>query len=196
MPSEDAFRSLICRVRQGDEEAAAELVRLYEPTIRRVARIRLGDAHLRRVLDSIDISQSVFTSFFTRTALGLYELERPEQMLKLLWAMCRKKVVNHARAEGAARRDYRRQADGAELDTVPAATASPSRYLGARELLEELRRRLPEPERYLAEQRAQDRAWDDIAREQGASPDALRKKLSRAVSRVARDLGLEEFRHG
>ena len=32
---------------------------------------------LRRLFDSMDISQSVFASFFIRAALGQYELDRP-----------------------------------------------------------------------------------------------------------------------
>ena len=35
---EESFELLIRRVRDGDEQAAAELVRRYEPAIRRAAR--------------------------------------------------------------------------------------------------------------------------------------------------------------
>jgi hypothetical protein len=74
MPEESPFPELIRRVRGGDEEAAAELLRRYGPTIRRVARVRLADAHLQRLFDSLDICQSVFGSFFVRTALGQYDI--------------------------------------------------------------------------------------------------------------------------
>ena len=54
--SDDAqFTSLIQRVRAGDEQAVQELVRDYEPFIRRSIRIRLRDPRLRRVFDSTDI---------------------------------------------------------------------------------------------------------------------------------------------
>ena len=46
------FEELIRRVRAWDQEAAAELVRRYEPAIRRAARIRLVDSRLRRLFDS------------------------------------------------------------------------------------------------------------------------------------------------
>src|SRR4051812_55008 len=53
MTSEDgAFRDLIRRVRAGDEAAAREVVRIYEPAIRREARVRLVDTRLRRMFDS------------------------------------------------------------------------------------------------------------------------------------------------
>src|SRR5262245_23610315 len=55
-----SFDELMRRVRAGDEQAAADLVRRYEPAIRRAVRVRLRDPQLRRLLDSIDICQSVF----------------------------------------------------------------------------------------------------------------------------------------
>ena len=87
--SQESFEGLIARVRAGDEQAAAELVRRYEPAIRRAARVRLVDTRLNRLLDSMDICQSVMASFFVRTALGQFELETPDQLLKLLATMTR-----------------------------------------------------------------------------------------------------------
>ena len=51
MSDEISFRDLIGRVRRGDEGAAAEVVRRYEPAIRRAVRLRLTDARLRRTCD-------------------------------------------------------------------------------------------------------------------------------------------------
>ena len=54
---------------------------------------------------------------------------------------------------------------------------------------------LSEEERYLADQRGLGREWTDIAADRGQSPEALRKRLSRAIDRVARQLGLDEVSH-
>jgi hypothetical protein len=43
----------------------------------------------------------------------------------------------------------------------------------------------------LADQRALNRDWAQIAAERGGTPEALRKKLVRAVDRVAQELGLD-----
>src|SRR5689334_8009854 len=72
--AETPFRKLIRRVRAGDQDAATELVRQYEPAIRRVVRVRLTDTRLRAALDSMDVCQSVLATFFVRAALGQYEL--------------------------------------------------------------------------------------------------------------------------
>ena len=91
------FEELIRRVRAGDQDAAAVLVKRYEPAIRRAVRFRLADARLGTLLDSMDICQSVLASFFVRAATGQYELETPEQLLKLLTAMARNKLTTQAR---------------------------------------------------------------------------------------------------
>ena len=194
MLEENTFRDLIGRVRAGDNKAAEELVRHYEPTIRRVARVRLVDARLRRAFDSMDICQSVFASFFVRAALGQYDLQRPEQLLHLLVNMSRKKLIDRARQETAERRDHRRLApDGLEGKDVAANAAGPGEEVAGAELLAEFRRRLTAEERHLAEQRAAGIDWPQIAAESGGSPEALRKKLARAIDRVGQELGLDHF---
>src|SRR5580704_2314877 len=111
-PSENVdFQVLLRRVRAGDAQAATELVRRYEPAIRRAARVRLVDTRLNRLLDSTDICQSVLASFFVRVGLGQYELETPEQLLKLLATMTRNKLANQVKGHRAVRRDFRRVED-------------------------------------------------------------------------------------
>ena len=88
------FQDLVARVRNRDEAAAAESVRLYEGPIRRVVRLHLRDKQMRRVLDSMDVRQSVLASFFVRTVLGQYELDTPEKLLNLLTSIARNKVAN------------------------------------------------------------------------------------------------------
>jgi RNA polymerase sigma-70 factor (ECF subfamily) len=194
MPEPASFAELIGRVRAGDQEAAAEVVRRYEPAIRRAVRFRLTDARLRRVLDSMDICQSVLASFFVRAAAGQYELERPEQLLKLLAAMTRKKLAFQARKERAQRRDNRRlAAAGPDEEVFVAGDPSPSRHVAAQELLQEVQRRLSPDERQLAELRAGGLEWAAIAEQMGGSAEALRKKLARAVDQAARALGLDDF---
>jgi RNA polymerase sigma-70 factor (ECF subfamily) len=191
MAEENSFALLMRRVRAGDEAAAAELVRRYEPTIRRVARVRLADTRLRRLFDSMDVCQSVLGSFFVRAALGQFDLQTPEQLLNLLVSMSRRKVADVAREAGAARRDYRREQAGAEQAPLFDRGATPSQEVAGAELLVEFRRRLSPEERQLAEQRAAGLEWEQIAAQRGASPEALRKQLTRAIDRVAQELGLE-----
>src|SRR5882762_9049332 len=110
---DQSFDAFIQKVRGGDEQAAAELVRQYESEIRREVRLRLRDSRLRRDFDSVDICQSVLASFFVRAALGQYELEEPQQLVKLLVTMTRNKLIGKIRKMHSQTRDHRRiDADG------------------------------------------------------------------------------------
>src|SRR5437899_9651442 len=143
MPEASEFQDLIRRVRAGDEQAATELVRSYEPAIRRAVRIRLADTRLARAFDSMDICQSVMASFFVRAALGQYELDAPEHLLKLLATMARHKLADQVDKERAECRDNRRVEEGsADSRDVASPRGTPSPEVAARELLQEPRRRL------------------------------------------------------
>ena len=193
MAEELSFTDLIERVRSGDENAAAELVRRYEPAIRVAVRVRLTDPGLRRFLDSMDICQSVLANFFVRAAAGQFDLDKPERLMKLLVTMARNKVTNYALKEQAARRDKRRvQKGGLDENTLAADQPSPSQVVANRELLQEFRKRLSAGERQLADERALGRSWTEIAEGTGGNPDALRMQLGRAIDRVSRELGLEQ----
>ena len=190
MSEESPFAALIRQVRAGDPEAAAELVRQYEPQIRRVIRLRLTDPRLNRILDSMDICQSVLANFFVRAAAGQFELSQPDQLLRLLATMARNKLSNQANKQKARRRDYRRVKPTSGDES--GRDASPSQQVAARELLQEARRRLSESELRLLDLREQGCEWPAIAQELGGNPEALRKKLTRAIDRVAHQLGLDE----
>jgi RNA polymerase sigma-70 factor (ECF subfamily) len=194
--SEDpSFQGLIDRIRAGDEAAAAELVRRYEPTLRRTIRVRLRDARLGRLFDSMDICQSVLGSFFVRCALGQYELDRPEQLVRLLAAMARNKLATQAQQHQAQRRDYRRVEGNSGDRQIAAPGPGPPQQAAARELLDEALRRLSPAERRLLELRQEGRGWAEIAAAVGGRTDALRMQLSRATGRVIRELGLDEVPH-
>ncbi len=193
MPENSRFRELIGRVRGRDPEAAAELVRRYESAIRRVARINMRDARMRRTIDSTDICQSVLASFFVRTALGQYELESPEQLLGLLTTITRNKLTNAVQRLRAQRRDISRDSPvGDDSDRVVDPASDPSEQVSAKEILEKVLGKLSNDERFLADQRALGRGWQELADELGGTAVALRKKLSRALNRVMAELGLEE----
>ena len=192
MPAVLPFLDLVRRVRAGDQDASAELVRRYEPAIRVAVHVRLNDPSLRRLLDSMDICQSVLGNFFVRATAGEFELESPSQLLKLLVTMARNRLTDQALRHRAARRDHRRtdQAASASAGLVDPGPSA-SELVTRQDLLEAFRGRLSPAERILADQRAQGRPWTEIAAEMGGSPDSLRLQLSRAVDRVTRELRLD-----
>ncbi|MBV9125773.1 MAG: sigma-70 family RNA polymerase sigma factor [Planctomycetes bacterium] len=193
MLAEQAFQNLIQQVRAGDDQAAAELVRHYEPAIRRVVRFRLRDRRLRRVFDSMDICQSVLVSFFTGAAAGRFQIDTPDQLVKLLSAMAGNKLAHQIEKQRAQRRDLHRVAACAvEECQVAAQDSSPSQHVAREEIVALFRRGLSPEERRLLDLRDQGREWNDIALEVGASAEALRKQLTRALDRVAQQFRPKE----
>jgi RNA polymerase sigma factor (sigma-70 family) len=193
MAEPTSFADLVARLRAGDPAAAAELVRRYEPAIRAAARSRMADTRLRRLFDSVDVCQTVLASFFARMVLGQYQLNSPEDLVKLLVGMARNKLITQVNRHQAGVRDYRRTeaADGA--DTTPPdhpapRTPDPARQAAATDLLAEVYRRLSPAERRLVELRQQGMEWAAIAEAVGGTAQALRKQHARAVARVAGEL--------
>jgi RNA polymerase sigma factor (sigma-70 family) len=195
MSEEASFRDLLRRVRAGDQDAARVLALRFEPDIRRAAHGPLHDLRLRNLLDSMDICQAVLAEFFVRAADGQFELAEPEELLKLFVTMARNQVLDESRRHRAGRRDHRRQvSDLSEhcLGGLADDTPTPSRIVSTRELLAEVSRRLSAEERDLLDQRTQGHEWTALAEQRGVSPAALRKKLTRALSRVVSEMGLLE----
>ncbi len=189
------FATLIGRVRAGDEQAAAELVRLYEPHVRRAVRIRLNQPRLRQIVDSLDICQSVLANFFVRTAAGQFRLETPQQLIALLVKMGENRVRDWQRRQGALRRDRRREVPLAALPVEPACPRSLATAAGdvdPARALEQVLECLTPSERRIVERRRAGDSWANIARRERKSADALRMQLRRAVDRALRDVSFAE----
>jgi RNA polymerase sigma factor (sigma-70 family) len=188
-----SFDELIRRVGNGDEQAAAWLVRNFEPVIRRVLRTRLRNAGARREFDSMDICQSVLATFFVRVAAGQYDLKAPDDLIKLLLTMTRNKVAEKMRRQHRLRRDSRRTVGGIEELALAGLDPTPSSVIADKELLEEARRRLSKEERLLVELRGQGQSWEEVATSLGGTSGARRNQLSRALDRVAAELRIDEI---
>src|SRR5262245_32527837 len=98
------FPAFLTRIRAGDQQAAAELVERFAPIVRRTIRMRWHLPEMSRLLDSMDVCQSVLASFFVRAAAGQFELEQPGQLIALLLSMARRKLAFTVRKQRAQRR--------------------------------------------------------------------------------------------
>src|ERR1700677_765342 len=126
MSPDPSFDELIRQVGSGDAEAAARLVRDFEPVVRRVVRARLRDGRARPEFDSMDICQSVLAIFFVRAAAGQYDLKEPDDLSKLLMTMTRNKLAEKMRRQHRLRRDSRRTEGGVEELALAGRDPTPS----------------------------------------------------------------------
>lgn len=190
--SANPFAVLLTRVRAGDPAAAEELVRTYEPAIRVAVRASLVDPKLRRQFDTVDVCQSVLASFFVRAAAGQFDLSDPAQLVALLVRMTRNKVATRARYHTQDKRDVKAVAGtDSALGGVAAAGRDPGSVLAGKELYDRVLAGLSDEEKELVRRRADGDDWVAISAAMGGTPEARRKQLSRAISRVGADLGLE-----
>lgn len=194
MFAQATFATFIQRVRNGEDQAATELVRRYEPLIRRAVRLHLEDRGLRRLFDSSDVCQSVLASFFIRCAAGQYDLTSPGQLARLLMAMAKNHLISEVRRQRSQRRDHRRNAPAAanNLDLVASPGPCPSQEVAGQELLRRFREAMSDEEKQIGELRAQGMDWAGIAANLGGTAQARRMQLARALDRITRALGLEE----
>jgi len=193
MTDELDFSDFICRIRGGDQRAAAELVARYEPVIRREIRMQLDDQKLIRAFDSMDICQSVLASFFVRTAAGQYQIDSGAQLVRLLVNMARNKLVSAARREFMQKRDLRRRVAPAQgaIESVADKRPTPAEEIDRRDLLDRIYDRLTPEELCISRLRTSGAAWDEIAAEMGGTAQSRRMQFSRALERVADTLGLD-----
>jgi RNA polymerase sigma-70 factor (ECF subfamily) len=180
------FAQMVAALRLGDASAVQALLKGYEPYIRRVVRMRLHDTNLVRLFDSMDICQSILTSFLVHAADGDFRLGSPEDLRNLLVRMALNKLATRARA-------LQREAgnlpdDWDEIDPSP----TPLDRLVTADLAGAVRDRLTPEERALFDLHAVERlSWEEIARRHGGSADALRIRLTRAFARVRKELAPE-----
>jgi RNA polymerase sigma-70 factor (ECF subfamily) len=176
------FENFLAALRKGDEEVAAELVRRYEPLIRRVIRMRLTDPRLRRVFDSMDICQSVLANFFDEIAVGQLDVNTENHLRNLLVRMATNKLIDKIRRE-------QRSAGGLPAEWEPTARGpSPSQVVAQRDLAQVIESQLSEKERWLAQKRAEGWSWVEMANETGDTTDALRMMHARALARIRSQL--------
>ena len=185
--SELDFATLIARVRQGDHDAAELLVRHYEPIIRREVRLSLVDPRLVRLFDSIDVSQSVFASFFSRSAHGRFDLNDADQLAALLLRMARNKLASRSRNAKRKKRDFRRivALEQHAIQCLMSSDPEPCDRISRAEQIQLIHDQLSSENLELLELRSQGVPWVEIARLIGGTSQARRVQLMRAL-RAAR----------
>lgn len=189
----DEFAGFLRRLRAGDPQAAQELVQEYETELRIVARARLRDPRMRRLVDSVDLTQSVFGNFFVRTAAGQFELETREDLLQLLAQMVRNKAIDHVRRQQAGKRDVGQMEQApVEEHRVAGGDQTPSQVVSFRELLDQFEERLSDEIRPVSQLRREGHTWEEIGERLGQNGLTLRKRFEKEIGRVAHQLRLDE----
>ena len=197
MRAEIPFGTLIECVRARDQTACSKLYQDVEPDLSRIVNRYLRLLGFSPMLDAEDITQMVLVNLFARLSDGQFEIQTRPQLRSLLARMARNQVLDEARRLWASRRSAQKQMRGKDAEAAILLQASndptPSRIVAGFELLEEMHRRLDPVERLIADRRYEGVDWLSIAKEIGSTPEATRKRLSRAYERIIRELQMQDM---
>lgn len=191
MPSaQRTFAELLEEVRAGSESATWELVERYEPHIRSVLARGLGP-QMRTRLDSIDLAQATWMSFF-RHRSRLAGIDQPKELVGLITAIVRNKLRHAVRDHHRACRDIRRGVPlGGALSgevTLEAHGARPSQVVAAKERWQLLMAGLPVHYRQMVEMRSQGATFVEIAAALGCAERTVRRVMD-AIEREYLETG-------
>jgi RNA polymerase sigma-70 factor (ECF subfamily) len=191
MPEQTSFLELLEAARGGDAAAHLELVRLYEPQLRIVARARLGTA-LRPYLDSVDLVQSVHRSLLIGLRNNKFNITSPQNLVALALTLVRRKVARHWRR---VQRQTRLMGNGESSDwvqtlsTLGPSSDDPAQTAEFNDQVRHVCTTLDASERQVVQMRLEGYSIAEVARSMDIEPHLLRVRLSRLRQRL-RDTGL------
>ena len=190
--SDELPDSLLQALEQGDELALAEMIRRYEPEIRRVARVRLGPL-LRPHIDSVDLVQSVCITLLQGVRRDQFSLASPEQLIALSAEIIRRKVSRLWRRIQRRQRLHDHVPGLRELAQTLVFTHDepddPAETVQRRDAVEHVLQQLEPVDQRLLRLRLEGLTTAESAREMNADADVLRVRLSRLRKRL-RDQGV------
>lgn len=181
---------------EGCEDAADQLMERFQTQIRLEARSRLASAPLtRRLIDSMDITQSVYLRFIHGLRAQTIEQRDERQMVAFLRTVCRNKVKEKIRFHSAHQRDLRRNRSlGAAEHTIEQSDAGAD-AVETRDWIESLRKTYRETDLQIASLRSDGLSWSEVSKRIGLPADACRMRLERLRHRASKNARLEEQRH-
>ena len=180
------IRELLTRIKNGDEEAARELLNRYESKVRLVVRRQLPRL-LRSRFDSIDFLQSVWGSFFHRIQTEPNDLNEEENLIAFLAWAARNKVIDEYRRAATQKQNIHREESiesRGDRETTLASGDTPSELAQAHETFDRLSRLLPEDRRVILELKAAGYSCGEIGDRLGLSERTVQRVLEELRNRA------------
>lgn len=180
------IRELLARIKNGDEEAARELLSRYESKVRLVVRRQLPRL-LRSRFDSIDFLQSVWGSFFHRIQTESNDLNEEENLIAFLAWAARNKVIDEYRRAATQKQNIHREESiesRGNRETTLASGDTPSELAQAHETFDRLSHLLPEDRRVILELKAAGYSCGEIGDRLGLSERTVQRVLEELRNRA------------
>src|SRR5258708_974551 len=186
---------LLMRWREGDQQAAGDLLRRYVERLIALARSRLS-GRLARHVDPEDVVQSAYRSFFIGARDGRYALQRSGDLWRLLVAITMHKlqhqVERHTAVKRAVGREFHFEDDSSLFGLEASALArepAPAEAAALADTLEHMLRGLEPVKRHMIELRLQGYSLDEIAAKVRRSERTVRRVLEQVKVWLQQELG-------
>lgn len=183
MSPSQSCRTVMERLRRGDEDASTEVFTRFVDRLITVAHHQLSE-RLRYKIDPEDVVQSVCRSFFRRQRAGQFQIPDWESLWHLLTLITIRKCVNAVEHWTAGKRDL-----NLELPlTTPAPSREPTPEDAAvlTETLEQLMARLTAREQEILSLHLQGYEISEIGERVGRTRRTVRRALDHARSELCR----------
>lgn len=172
----------------GCDESAREFVQEFERQIRLEIRTGIARSGLGQMIDSVDIAQSVFTSFLLAARSGEVPQAEPQNTISALMRIARDKLAQKVKFYQAEKRDLRRNEGTVEQYAfLHSPGVGPNDRVAQTDLVQRLRDHVGDDDFHLIELRASGCSWGEIGEATGSTADACRMRLARLKA----DLPLE-----
>lgn len=177
--------ALLRRYRRGDGDAATELYVKYAGRLQDVVNSNTSEQLSRRV-ESDDVVQSVFRTFFRRVSEGYFEVPRGEEIWSLFLVLALNKIRQAARYHYRGKRDFRLTTQLRDVEIASAQESTP--FVILRATIQELYHGLSTSQRRMVEMRIQGYELKEIATETRRSTRTVERVLKQFRDRLSRQI--------
>ncbi|MFN4257728.1 MAG: RNA polymerase sigma factor [Gemmataceae bacterium] len=180
----ELLEELIVQLSAGDDKAAEEVFRAYEPYLRLVVR-RMLPNHLRPKFDSVDVVQSVWADVLRGFRAAGWQFRSPGHLKAFLVKVTRNHFIDRVRKYRTAVELEQSLAGMAPEEPVLARDPQPSEVAQAQELWEKMLALCPPAHRQILHLKRQGRTLAEIAADTGLHPSSIRRILYDVARRLA-----------
>jgi len=182
--SEEPLQALLERLCRGDDRAAEQVFRTYEPYLRKVVRRQLP-ARLRAKFDSLDIVQSVWADVLDGFRRAGWRFEDADHLRAFLVKATRHRFIDRYRQHQRALEHERPLVEG-EGDVGPVSPGPrPSEVARADDLWDKLLALCPPEHHEILRLKRQGLEAPEIAARTGLHEDSVRRLLRQLARRLA-----------
>jgi RNA polymerase sigma-70 factor (ECF subfamily) len=185
--AQNPISELVVRLRDGDPQAAEEIFARYAQRLTSLAEQQLSRKLAAR-LDGADVVQSVFRTFFRRSAAGEFRIDSSAELWRLLVQITLQKARAYGRQHTAGVRDVAAEAPGGAAWLIEAVSREPGPAEAAAlvDQIEELLRGLPAIYCDLLQLRLEGYSVSDTAARLGVSRRTVHRALYLLRQRLTR----------